>query len=407
MSTINVIKLILCLILLSLSIWTGSLFPLFLIVLFLDTVFKTYYLKSTISKVSQWFRIKIKFLEWVLAAFISVWAFFFLQHNFIEASIINSSSMQGTLMPGDILLVNKLTPGVRTHANNADEFERNAGLSTLKFKDVIVFNFPEGDTLLNSKPTESYYYLRRLYSLSDNKKLNTKDKKYYEVEDRPKYVKRIYGMPGDSIAIEKGIFYRNHKRIQYPEYTIRRYKIKKEEELKKQVNPYDMFTIADAPVWEIFEKDYKKYKDSTSWLQPALSVRNYPEPLIFPFNRHLLWNKDYMGPIYVPKKGVTVKLNLNNIDFYKRIIKVYEGNLLKINDDGIFINGKKAETYTFKMNYYWVMGENRPHSFDSRYWGFVPDNHIIGKVMMILASKDIHGNSFFKLRSNRFFKKIE
>ncbi len=407
MSNINVVKLIVCLLLISISIWTYSLFPLVLVILIIDSVFKTTYVKTGLHKLALKLKVKQKILEWILAGLISVGFLFFIQQNLWEASNINSSSMQATLMPGDILLVNKLIPGVRTHSEDVNLFKRHKGYSKLHFKDIIVFNFPEGDTLLHSKPTESYYYLKRLYSLDDNKNLNAKDKTYYEVEDRPKYVKRIFGMPGDTIAIDEGIFIRNHQKIIYPDYTIRRYKVNNKEALGKYIKPYDMFSEANSSIWEILEKDYQQYKDSTNWFQPALSVRNYPDPLIFPYNRHLLWNKDYMGPLYVPKKGDSIALNRVNIERYKRIIEVYEGNSLEIKQNGIFVNGVKADFYTFKMDYYWVMGENRVHSFDSRYWGFVPDNHIIGKVMMILASKDVNSSGIFKFRTDRFFKKVE
>ena len=130
------------------------------------------------------------------------------------------------------------------------------------------------------------------------------------------------------------------------------------------------------------------------------------DPSIFPYSKTLKWNLNNVGPIWIPSKGSTIKIDTSNICFYDRIIDVYENNDLRIEGDKIFINNVLVDCYTFKMNYYWMMGDNRHNSADSRYWGFVPEDHIVGKPKFIWLSIDKEAKGFKKIRFARMFSKV-
>ena len=127
--------------------------------------------------------------------------------------------------------------------------------------------------------------------------------------------------------------------------------------------------------------------------------------MVYPQNMNSHWKRDNYGPIWIPKKGETIRLTLENLPIYERCIAAYEGNKLEVKDNQIFINGKPADSYTFKMDYYWMMGDNRHNSLDSRYWGFVPEDHIVGKPLVVWLSLDKDRGLFDgKIRWDRFFK---
>jgi signal peptidase I len=127
---------------------------------------------------------------------------------------------------------------------------------------------------------------------------------------------------------------------------------------------------------------------------------------VFPHNPRYKWNEDNMGPVLVPAKDMTIQVDTTNLPLYRRIIEVYEGNKLDVRNNQVFINGKPADSYTFKMNYYWMMGDNRHNSLDSRFWGFVPEDHIVGKAKFIWMSFDTNGSFLGKIRWNRIFDAI-
>ena len=134
------------------------------------------------------------------------------------------------------------------------------------------------------------------------------------------------------------------------------------------------------------------------------NVSHEPEAAIFPFNTK--WNLDNFGPVYIPKKGATVALNTQSLPFYKKIISEYEKNELKVNGNEIRINGEIATSYTFKQNYYWMMGDNRHNSLDARYFGYTPEDHIVGKPVFIWMSLDPNGKGLNKIRWDRMFTTV-
>ena len=129
---------------------------------------------------------------------------------------------------------------------------------------------------------------------------------------------------------------------------------------------------------------------------------------IYPLNGHTGWTCDNYGPIWIPAKGETIQLTMENLPVYERPIRIYEGNDLQVTDDGrILINGKETTEYTFKMDYYWMQGDNRHNSADSRYWGFVPEDHIVGKPIVIWLSMDPDRGGLSAIRWNRLFRLVD
>ena len=183
---------------------------------------------------------------------------------------------------------------------------------------------------------------------------------------------------------------------------------------QKTLSKYDVFegkTLANKGEYELILSD--ENQKSFSNFTYINKVEKIIEPVglridnqIFPKSDIYKWNIDNLGPLTVPTKGTSVDLNFENIAFYKRIIEVYEKNSLEIKEDGIYINGKVANTYTFNMDYYWMMGDNRHNSLDSRYWGFVPEDHIVGKALFIWMSWDKNAKGINKIRWNRLFNAI-
>ncbi|WP_075602179.1 signal peptidase I [Saccharicrinis aurantiacus] len=411
MSNKNILKLITSILLFWVGVWTRSLQPFILILFIGDTVNNSPYYNRIHNFLKTKLDKRVKWAEWGLSLLIGVWIIFFVTDNFIQSYSFQTSSMQGTIKSGDVLLINKLVPGKRLSPNNISEYKRTRGLDNISRKDIIVFNFPEGDTLLIDKPNESYHYLKRLYrlNLSENNSNSFDTKRYYSIEERPLIVSRVLGMPGDSISIIEGLFYANNTMVEYPDSSIGRYQIidNKEAINNKLIKPYNTLYSSEGFKWEIFQKDYELYKDSITWLKPDINSKNYPEPFIYPFDKHLLWNKDFLGPIYIPQKGSSIEVNNSTIAIYRRVIETYEQNEVEVVNGVIYINGEIQKSYTFKMNYYWVQGDNRSHSFDSRYWGFLPENHIVGKTNFTIASVDHSNRSSGYFRLHRFFKNLE
>jgi len=394
------------------AIWTESFLPILIIAILFDFNRK----KSLIKKVRRFLKehlgIRFRWVEWFAAVAVSVWFVAFLQSGFFGIYTFHTSSMNGTLKAGDLLFVNKTVPGARRNANNMNWYHRMIGFGKLDYKDIIIFNFPEGDTLLKKRPTESYYYLKRLYGngIQVEGGKNLSDLEYFDVEKRPRFVKRIYGLPGDTLLIKDDECFVNDSLIHYPDYSIERYSISDENKVRLQrlgIKPYNELTTKDGLIWELYHKDVLISIEKGVSLNKDYLPQNYPDPLVFPFSTIMLWNMNNMGPVYIPKKGTSVKLTHDNVGLYSRIISVFERNELKIEQSGIFINKKQVESYTFKMDYYWVMGDNLPHSFDSRFWGFVPENHILGKVEKVLLSKDLQKKKIFGFRSDRFLLSVD
>lgn len=408
-----------------------------------------------------------KFMKWIMgwvdAIIFAVIAASFIRLFFFEAYTIPTSSMEGTMLVGDFLFVSKyhygprpqMTPisfpfvhhsmpgsnGMTASYSTAWQrpFRRMAGLETIKNDDIVVFNFPEGDTVILTRQNQSFYQLKRDFpdgilplSPRDYQRFmklqmeNSNTEAFFyayftdsiiarPVDKRENYIKRCVAIPGDTLELRHGRVVVNGKpqknietlQFSYRVFTQGGMKIRQSiienlgvREYGYTGDGYSML-LNDKQVEEI-----KKLSVVTNVVKAEMLQGQWYRQ-IFPQSNNFVWNKDFFGPLVIPKKGETVALNADNILLYQRIIEVYEGNSLKIDGANIFINNEKADSYTFAMDYYWMMGDNRDNSQDSRFWGFVPEDHIVGKPTFMWLSLNDQGVFPFNIRFNRMFKGIE
>jgi len=346
--------------------------------------------------------------------------------------------MEKTLLTGDYLFVSKLAYGPRipftplalpflpsmlpdgkvTYIISPERrYKRLKGFSKVKHNDIIVFNFPEGDTISVEYPGQSYYSLLRQNGMHNNEFINKLV--FHPVDKRDNFIKRCTGLPGDTVFIQKGTLSVNGVLQNESDFLVRKYYVRTRHGIlndsilnllgtnRKNIsyNPNNnMHIISLDEKGYKFLLNHKEIQSIYRYVDPSLIYRNTE---IFPHHEYFQWSPDDFGPIYVPGKNITIPLNVNNLPVYERIIRVYEENLLEIRDDSIYINGKLATSYTFKMDYYFVLGDNRHNSADSRFWGFVPEDHLIGKAIYIWYSKEPGKNIISGTRWKRLFKPIK
>ena len=230
---------------------------------------------------------------------------------------------------------------------------------------------------------------------------------------RENYVKRCVGLPGQTLQIKNHIVYTDGKANKEPDEVQYTYRMKLKQmipdEMMKElgISMEDMTSLNKfgfMPMTKHTVDVLKKRTDLVESITPNIDASTSD---IYPLNGHMGWTRDNYGPIWIPAKGKTVQLNLDNIAIDERPIRVYEDNQLEVRDGKIIINGKETTEYTFKMDYYWMMGDNRHNSADSRYWGFVPEDHIVGKPIFIWWSSDPDRHGFGGIRWNRLFRWVD
>ncbi len=382
-----------------------------------------------------------KVVEWVDAIIFAVIAATFIRMFFIEAYTIPTSSMEKSMLVGDYLFVSKTAYGPKTPNTPLSfpfvhntmpiiggksyseaiqrPYHRMAGFGKVKNNDVVVFHFPEGDTVALGMPSQSYYQLIRAYGRARvwSDKRNFGEIISRPVDKRENYIKRCVGIPGDEIKIEKGQLFVNGKAQQHFQGIQYDYIVQTN---GTSINPKALDKLhiseADRGVFSSERYLFPLTDDAAAQLKTFANVESLTktledpgkwEPAIFPSDKAYPWNVDNYGPLTIPSKGSTVQLTVDNLPLYLRIIDVYEDNDLEVNGEVIKINGEVATSYTFKMDYYWMMGDNRHNSADSRYWGFVPEDHVVGKAKFIWLSLDKDKGFPSNIRFNRFFKGVK
>lgn len=410
-------------------------------------------------------------MSWVDALVFALVAVYFINLFVFQNYVIPSSSLEKSLLTGDYLFVSKVSYGPRIPQTPLTmpltqhtlpiintksyiefphwDYRRVKGLGNVKLNDIVVFNYPAGDTICTELPYQTEYYSmvygfgQQIFEQNNGGPidLNTLNKQqqhdYFEqvyalgrqyvasnpvefgsIDSRPtdrreNYVKRCVGLPGQTLQIKNRIVYLDGKPNKEPDNVQYTYYIK----LKQHI-PDDLMKELGISMEDLGSLNQRGCMPLTKATARALAARkDIVESIsintdatvgdLYPLNAVTNWTRDNYGPIWIPAKGKSINLDMNNIAVYERPIRVYENNELKIKNNQIYINGRLAKSYTFKMDYYWMMGDNRHNSADSRYWGFVPEDHIVGKPIFIWWSSDPDRKGLGGIRWNRLFNMVD
>ena len=401
------------------------------------------------------------FIEWLDALIFAVIAVTLINIFLFQNYRIPSGSMEKSLRIGDHLAVSKVAYGprmpntpvafpftqhtiplIKTRSWSdiiTAPYRRLKGFGEVGRFDAVVFNFPAGDTVVIENQATAYEEILRQHALQimSYERFDTTLKRteedylrlareevwaenriiYRPVDRRENYVKRCVGIPGDIVSVRGGVLYVNDEAVedngtQQTFYLVRtngtninpwafeRLDISRADQVMTSANTYWLpLTRGNADKIAGFA--------NVSEVTPDLRRNGEYGGHIFPHKPEYPWNEDYFGPLWIPEKDAEVKLDMGNICLYERIIDVYEGNDLEIRDSLIYINGVQTNSYTFRMDYYWMMGDNRHDSADSRFWGFVPDDHIVGKPKLVWLSIDKEASGLKKIRFNRMFRRVK
>lgn len=408
-------------------------------------------------------------MGWVDAIVFALVAVYFVNLYFFQNYVIPSSSLEKSLLVGDYLFVSKMSYGARVPQTPLHmpltqhtmpifncksylewvkwNYKRVDGLGKVQLNDIVVFNFPAGDSVATALQAEDIYRLsyqagKELSKPIDMSGLSLEDQRlvfdyYYQVgrkyindnpqsfgeivvrpvDRRENYVKRCVGLPGQTLQIKNRVIYLDGKANKEPDNVQYRYFVHTKGMLPDDLCHELGISREDLAGYYTDESVYNmpltaKAKDALLARKDIVTaIENTPDDDaggLYPLNKLTGWTVDNYGPIWIPKKGETIELSLDNLPLYERPIHAYEGNALEVKDGKIFINGEETTHYTFKMDYYWMMGDNRHNSADSRFWGFVPEDHVVGKPIFIWLSLDQDRGWFDgKIRWSRLFKFVD
>ena len=379
-------------------------------------------------------------LDWLDAIIFAVIVVTFINIFFFRAFKIPSSSMESTLLTGDHLFVDNITYGPRvpqtpltipfTHnvlPNGKEsystairnEYRRLKGLRNVRVGDKVVFGFPNGDTVLTKAPADDYYMLSRTIG-KDYTIQNYGPIKVRPADKKDHYVKRCVAVAGDTLSIVDGKVFINSRAQEIWPGVQSTYKVITDGHRINQktldrlgLNSGELWydsNLPGYPAMPLTQAMLEKVKGYANVVEVSENIDRYPPDypdspnVLFPFSKEYRWTRDNYGPLWIPQKGATVKLDASNLPLYERIIRTYENNSLEVREGKIFINSQETDEYTFKQDYYFMMGDNRHNSLDSRYWGFVPEDHIVGRPAIIWFSSDGNKKFPYNIRWRRFFK---
>lgn len=410
-------------------------------------------------------------MGWVDAIVFALVAVYFINLFFFQNFVIPSSSLEKSLLTGDYLFVSKLSYGPRIPQTPLTmpltqhtmpvlniksyievphwDYRRVKGLGNVQLNDIVVFNYPSGDSLVNEPRWAAADYYQMVYSygkqlydqanppvnLDSLTPLQQRDyfayiyalgrayivqnpNEYGDLISRPtdrreNYVKRCVGLPGQTLQIKNHIIYLDGKPNKEPDNVQYTYYVKLKNMLPEElltelgITQEDLQSLNTSGVMPLTAKAAKALAARKDLVESVKLNTDAPTGDLYPLNANTGWTRDNYGPIWIPKKGATVKLSLANLPLYERPIRVYENNKLEVRNGQIYINDKPANSYTFKMDYYWMMGDNRHNSADSRYWGFVPEDHVVGKPIFIWWSHDVDHPGFKGIRWKRLFTCVD
>ena len=411
----------------------------------------------------------VSVMSWVDAIVFAGVAVYFVNLFFFQNYVIPTSSLEKSLLVGDYLFVSKMSYGARIPQTPLHlpmtqhtipglncksylewpqwEYKRVKALGEVQLNDIVVFNFPAGDSVAVNVPAEDIYRLsyqagkeltnpidfsnldaaqQRMvydhYYQVGRKYLNENKAMYGEIVARPvdrreNYVKRCVGLPGQTLEIKDRVVYLDGVANKEPDNVQYRYWVKVNKPIPEDLAHELGISQEDLAYYFAQEKAYnipltEKAKAALLARKDIVSSIEYvpgdDAGGLYPVNKLTGWTTDNYGPLWIPKKGETIDLTLDNLPMYERCIHAYEGNDLQVKDGKIYINGKETNQYTFQMDYYWMMGDNRHNSADSRFWGFVPEDHIVGKPIFIWLSLDPDRGWFDgKIRWNRLFSWVD